>query len=94
MKWAVNEKIEKDKGHAPMDIGAVQDGGNWGTGDDDDWDTMTGPDWEGDWTLGQYSQEGGWDVNMVGKGGKGWDNWTKGNDKGKGKGWGQSEGVW
>ena len=24
MKWAVNKKIEKDKGHAPMDIGAVQ----------------------------------------------------------------------
>ena len=78
MKWAVNKKIEKDKGHAPMDIGAVQDEGNWGTGDDDDWDRMTGPDWEGDWTLGQYSQEGGWDVNVVGKGGKGWDNWTKG----------------
>ena len=66
----------------------MQDGGNWGTGDDDDWDTMTGPDWEGDWTLGRYSQEAGWEVNMVGKGGgKGWDNWTKGNDKGKGKGW-------
>ncbi len=24
MKWAVNEKIEKDKGHAPMDIGKVE----------------------------------------------------------------------
>ena len=54
MKWAVNKKIEKDKGHAPMDIGVVQDEGRWGTGDVDDWDGMTGPDWEGNWTLEQY----------------------------------------
>ena len=25
MKWAVNKKIEKDKGHAPMDIGKVDE---------------------------------------------------------------------
>ena len=52
-----------------------------------------GPDWEGDWILEQYSYEGGWDVNMVGKRGKGWDDWTKGNDKGKGKGWDNWEGF-
>ena len=64
MKWAVPKRIEKERGHAPMDI--------------DQADKEEQPKEEGSGEdYGQYGWGGDWngdvDVDWLGKGGKGYD---------------------
>ena len=85
MKWAVNKKIEKDKGHAPMDIGKVEEAlekeVRFSLPNQEMWEGVNGySQWEtfedGDWVMEtSWADEGQGDVSMV----------SKGDGKGKGK---------
>ena len=89
MKWAVNKKIEKDKGHAPMDIGAVQGEGEerFSVYSENMWEGISGCQPCGTFDQSTFDESGAWvletswadgaygDVSMV----------SKGDGKGKGK---------
>ena len=102
MKWAINKKIEKDKGHAPMDIGKVEEAQErakvlekevrFPLPEQTTWEGgKEYSQWEtfegGDWVL-ETSWEQEEDVNMVSKGG------GKGKFGKAGKGPMQQKWVW
>ena len=65
MAWAVNKRIEKERGHAPMELGSVETpmlGQKWQESHDEGWNwtgNMEGENWS-EGTLGE--------LDMVGKG--------------------------
>ena len=95
MAWAVNKRIEKERGHAPMELGSVEAlEKKWQESSEEDWS------WKGSMEGDDWSEETMGELDMVGKGkgkyGKGgWQQkggWTQQQylasqqQKGKGKG--------
>ena len=65
MAWAVNKRIEKERGHAPMELGSVETpvlGQRWQDSHDEGWN------WPGDMEGENWSEGTLGELDMVGKG--------------------------
>ena len=101
MAWAVNKRIEKERGHAPMELGAVDNpalGQKWQESCDEDWSwqgSAEGDDWSGE-MMGELDMVGkgkgkygkaGWQQRMMDSNRNGWTQQQYLTSlKGKGKG--------